>query len=433
MKAFTTSYTYTIRCILILQLLLQLTTNNNSLSLKTPLHMKSIPSPSSNNVKVVEDALSSSSSSSPKTIVRVITYNVLSSNLGGADYFTSCDPKNLDPYTRRQRVMSKIKTEVNNSEENNKPIICLQEISHSWVGTLHTFFSNNNYHFVTALYGHKFNGYMGIGIAYPTDQFQTMHTNVCRLSDFRDGGWPRKPREVEADKGIGNSIRSIWKTGRGWFGLGVHYLLVKPMRTLSILPQPENPKKEIWTNSEYRYNELIFLSLKDKKNDARFAIANYHMPCAFQTPMVMTIHADLAVKRVQKLAQGQPFIFAGDFNILPDSSTYRLITTGELDLMDITYPTPKYGVEWKSSIENGGISSAYALSENGEPDFTNYAKVQENDMFIGTIDYIFLSKNDWNVVKVRNTPRVDTIKQVPLPNDTEPSDHIMISADLELS
>ena len=80
---------------------------------------------------------SSSSSSSSSSTIRIISYNVLSSNLGGPDYFTSCKPENLDPLARRKKVINKIKTELKNCSKDkdiNKPIFCLQEISHSWVG-----------------------------------------------------------------------------------------------------------------------------------------------------------------------------------------------------------------------------------------------------------------------------------------------------------
>jgi len=44
--------------------------------------------------------------------LRVVTYNVLSSHLGAADYFTSCAPANLVPAVRLQRVLEKLEGEV---------------------------------------------------------------------------------------------------------------------------------------------------------------------------------------------------------------------------------------------------------------------------------------------------------------------------------
>ena len=58
--------------------------------------------------------------------------------------------------------------------------------------------------------------------------------------------------------------------------------------------------------------------------------------------------------------------------------------------------------------------------------------------FIGTLDYVFISKNnnnnaakkDWNILQVKPTLKSD--EEGPYPNNDEPSDHIMISADLQL-
>ena len=184
--------------------------------------------------------------------------------------------------------------------------------------------------------------------------------------------------------------------------------------------------------SENRHNIFIFARLREKASSSStaqpFCIANYHMPCAFFAPMVMTIHAEMVAKRTQELAGEDPYILAGDFNILPESSTYTLLTTGELPRNDASYPTSKFGMEWRSTIR--GMKSAYAQHPHGEPDFTNYAHIREDENpFIGTLDYIFLSDN-WKVRDV--TPichRNDA--NGPYPNADEPSDHVLISATLE--
>lgn len=178
------------------------------------------------------------------------------------------------------------------------------------------------------------------------------------------------------------------------------------------------------------------------------------MNSAFYAPMVMSIHSELAVKHCLSLAKNDPLLFAGDFNILPNSSTYELITTGSLDPNDESYPTPKYNYTWTPNIGKGMLS-AYAEANNGksqtqqttkqvegeeaqvavergEPDFTNYAQFGDNQEFIGTLDYIFLSRNHWKVNSVQETIHRDDANG-PYPNQEEPSDHILISADLELN
>ena len=86
------------------------------------------------------------------------------------------------------------------------------------------------------------------------------------------------------------------------------------------------------------------------------------------------------------------------------------------------------------------MKSAYASSQcsHGEPDFTNYARIKEDEPFIGTLDYIFLNKDkaggvleDWDVVKVDPVVHRNDMAG-PLPNEEEPSDHVAIGADLIL-
>jgi mRNA deadenylase 3'-5' endonuclease subunit Ccr4 len=61
--------------------------------------------------------------------VRVVTYNVLSSHLGGPDWFTSCAREDLVPSTRLARVLDKLEVEMAKDA-----VICLQEVSMSWTG-----------------------------------------------------------------------------------------------------------------------------------------------------------------------------------------------------------------------------------------------------------------------------------------------------------
>ncbi len=74
--------------------------------------------------------------------------------------------------------------------------------------------------------------------------------------------------------------------------------------------------------------------------------------------------------------------------------------------------------------------SAYATKNGTEPDFTNYARIREDPVFIATLDYIFHS-NQWSVDAVEDLPHRDTVEG-PLPNKDEPSDHILISAEMSL-
>lgn len=343
--------------------------------------------------------------------VRVVSYNVLSSHLASPSHFSTLDPCHLKSSNRLPLIFKKLEDEITSSD--NNCIFCLQEVSHDWAGQLHTFFANRGFHFITGLYGKKFNGYMGVGVAYPTSLYETVDVDISRLADKRKGGWPKEPEPSTAGK--------LWNAGVS--------LVKYPLQTVGVLSTPD---ENHWTISENRFNILVTATLKHKPSGKSFLVSNYHMPCCYYAPMVMTIHSEMAARRVQHLSAQKdniPYILAGDWNITPDSATYKLMTTGILEETDATFPTPLYGMEWKSTIQ--GMRSAYFEKLGSEPDFTNYARIKEQEPFIDTLDYIFLS-SEWKVAGVKEIPHRNDANG-PFPNAEEPSDHVMIYADLELS
>ena len=307
--------------------------------------------------------------------------------------------------------------------------------------------------------------YMGVGIAYPLKDFATVNVDICRLSDERVDGWPRDKSDVEEGSGGRRGVGNVIQRVTAQFGLfAFQTLLTMNNRIIKRLGY-NNPEKAVdpWEMSENRYNVLLTVTLCNREGGGTFSISNYHMPCAFFAPAVMNIHTEMVSKRVQDLAAESwktirsdecstepqegiktiPYILAGDFNILPDSAQYKILTSGQLDSSDPTYPPTKHGKEWK--IESLPMDSAYALG-GSEPEFTNYAHTRdEPDPFIGTLDYIFLSKNDsagknhgenegwggWKVHCTQKLPRKED-SGGPFPNAKEPSDHLLIAADLEL-
>ena len=113
----------------------------------------------------------------------------------------------------------------------------------------------------------------------------------------------------------------------------------------------KRPPQDAWSMAQNRFNQLVTVKLQDKVTQKSFAIGNYHMPCAFYKPEVMTIHTDLAARHVQKLASTpkctegdnkkqkvtMPYVLAGDWNIKPDGSSYRLLTTGKMDKGELSW------------------------------------------------------------------------------------------------
>jgi 2',5'-phosphodiesterase len=353
--------------------------------------------------------------------------------------------------------LDKIMADALSKEDPPPTIFALQEICYSFTSELHAFFASRGYQFVTGLYGKKFNGYMGVGIAYPTEHFETVKVDICRLSDERIDGWPREFLDEDAVKKGPGFIQHFSKVIN-------QFIRNRVIKQLGFHQQQREPI-DPWEMSENRFNVLVSVALRHRHNSSSsssngaFLISNYHMPCAFYAPPVMNIHSEMVARRVQTLAADVynslhedtkndvintiPYILAGDFNIMPDSPHYKLLTTGSLDKTDPTYPPAKFGVEW--TVEAEAMDSAYA--EFGEePKFTNYAHIQDQENpFIGTLDYIFLSRKAkttriidekvagewWKVIGVTKLPSVAE-SGGPFPNAVEPSDHLLISADLEL-
>lgn len=126
-------------------------------------------------------------------------------------------------------------------------------------------------------------------------------------------------------------------------------------------------------------------------------------------------------------------MLAGDFNIKPDDSSYAMILSGEVDPRNGDFPvsTPDGSSPEKwFPTPLAPMKSAYKEILGEEPDFTNYAKVENQPTFIETLDYLFCT-SDVDIVDVIRLPKRDSM-QGPLPDAAEPSDHIMIGATLRL-
>lgn len=181
-------------------------------------------------------------------------------------------------------VLQKLETEMNQHPTNT--IVCLQEVSYDWAGSLHTFFAQKGFHLVTGLYGKKFNGYMGVCLAWPTADFETVDVDICRLADTRQEGWPKRDEK--------NFVKDVVN--------GVFSLVDGTLKQLGLKGDMEEPPDH-WKLSEGRFNVLLTATLRDKTSGKAFTIGNYHMPCAYYCPMAMTIHSDLGARRVQSIAE----------------------------------------------------------------------------------------------------------------------------------
>jgi CCR4-NOT transcription complex subunit 6 len=118
-----------------------------------------------------------------------------------------------------------------------------------------------------------------------------------------------------------------------------------------------------------------------------------------------------------------PLLLCGDFNSLPDSGIYELITQGEIANTHKDLGARKYG-----NFTRDGISHKFSLKSSyadiGELSFTNYTP-----NFVGVLDYIWYSTNTLRVIGLLGDIDKEYLQRVPgFPNYHFPSDHVALYA-----
>lgn len=328
---------------------------------------------------------------------RIASYNVLSSSLCAPPDFPACTPENLHPSNRLPRVQAKLETEIRQSA-----IICLQEVSRTWCGPLQIFFLSHDYEFAHSLYGSAFNDYMGVAVAWPR-RMQLQQLEAVRVADVKLKP-PRAPPPPPPP--------SLWRRAMDYV-----WALVFPGSQVGKIDN-------VWDLALNRFNTMVAARLRCPDTKAEVVVGTYHMPCMFDKPQVMTIHAALCAQTLQRISGTTPHILAGDFNFKPGDPQYRLITTGTL--ADPHRPPAMPGDSWSVDLEHA-MHSAYKERLGAEPRFTNYNKFRGGAPFIDTLDYIFCAPG---VVVEDVLPLPADPEQVagPFPTETEPSDHLMVAA-----
>jgi len=172
---------------------------------------------------------------------------------------------------------------------------------------------------------------------------------------------------------------------------------------------------------------------RDNRTQALVAVACFHMPCVFFAPKQMTIHAGLVAQKALALAAAAPpapLVLAGDFNFKPRSAQYAMLVEGAAPEGEDA-PDAASGPAW-SPVPGQRLRSAYALAHGAEADFTNWSKVKQEDEFVDTLDYVFVSEGV-QVLDADELPRRDALPGGgPLPTATQPSDHLMLAATIRV-
>ena len=324
--------------------------------------------------------------------VNVISYNVLSTSLDMPSYFSRC--KDMSLLGRMERIVNKIDPFVRNGA-----IICLQEVSLLFESKLITYFEEKGYHVVSRGYSSAKTGFMGVLIAYPRKFFTLLETSIVNV--FENCYYLKsRPRDnLLKNFSFKRFFESFFESFLNLF----------------------RKKEDVWKLAN-RANMMIMLRLRNNLGN-RFVIGNYHMPCFFYEPQVMSIHTDYCMKSIKNFAEDDSYILCGDFNILPGSNQYNLLTSG---VLNGDFP-PNYEKETRDSL-----TSCYYQIDHHEPEFTNYAfTVNMKNKFKGCLDYIFYhNQGNLKCTKVLDISKnIEKAKEEEsLPSHYEPSDHLLIGA-----
>jgi len=390
--------------------------------------------------------------------VRVVSYNVLSPPLARPDHFPLCRPQDLESTTRLERVLEKLEPHIEAGV-----VVALQEVCLAWSGPLQAAFCQRGYHFFSSLYGDSRSDWIGVGLAWPASWYLCEALEAHRLADTKPTPW--QATEPAAAVAAASQTQPLQKeeppepacaTPRGtgcWAALAQLLCMRSGVTAGSsdhdsavASPAPAaqqpadatvDPPLDPWAEAARRNNRLILAALSPLDGGGpAFCVATYHMPCLFgstEKMQIMNIHASLAVKKLTSFADGRPCVLMGDFNVLPESSTYRLLTSGLLAEDEAELPQPRDGDSWKATPLRQRLRSAYRAALGTEPIFTNFAAIAGPDgspepPFCGTLDYVFVSDH-WHVREVLPLPPKSKFAG-PLPDVAEPSDHLLVGATL---
>lgn len=304
-----------------------------------------------------------------KEQLEIISYNILSLELGGDDYYRNLDGsvQRIDLETRKQALNTKIQKWIEAGK-----VICLQEVTYSFINetanpVLHTVLNANQY----AIYSH-FYSYM------PNKQNRTLK-GTCRLGlatliprkhyDIKNNGLLRpwenpeiplntlrfKEEQESYMKELANDLDFISKQKKmldtpekDEFVKAIHnkWHLDPTVTTTPLICAGLAGKRKTIQNAlnkvmaEFKNStpgfgdrSVIILKLQDA-NDNEILIANVHFPCQYRYPKIM---ASIAIKTklyildwmTKTSNQLVPLLLCGDFNSSPEEeagSAYHCLT-----------------------------------------------------------------------------------------------------------
>ena len=241
-------------------------------------------------------------------------------------------------------------------------ILCLQEITQDLArGKLNKLCVENKYMSFFSPYGTISNGFMGNMILVPAESYTIIHSIDFIVSEYT---------ELPVAKGYPNTM------------------------------------------------QVAILS--EKKTSKTFMVANYHMPCQWQNPVVMTEHVKACVYLFEHY--NLPILFAGDFNFTPKDTYYSLVCRDFKGIWNNNFV--ENSSEKLSPSQSTCRSQKIDESEICDRQIQNTTYSFIKAEFRGCIDHIFYSKDK---IKLLSMDPIEELYNI-IPDRFHPSDHLPVSA-----
>lgn len=396
--------------------------------------------------------------------LRVATYNVLCGTLAAPATYPHNHPSDLEPGQRLAALLTRLAPELD-----ARSVLCLQEVGASWVGPLHAALEAANYSLVVTAYGRHFNDHMGVALAYPRECFSAVEVNAQRVAPAGQvvaapsaapltlhrmtaaamarggGGMLAGMREVGSSMlaRVGAAATVLWRGPPA---------LTPPKAWYAASDARLSPPAAVWQSALRRENMVLMARLVPiaAPEGAEVVVATYHMPCAWQQPAVMQLHAAWVAARVHAFAGDAPYVLAGDWNMKPEDGVYALLTRGAVPpdhphagCLHSTLPPE---VRWAPGSDGPTLchvapplplASAYVADGGREPPATYHAFTEfrpgTGSRLTGTLDYLFFTPQRGLVVLATEPlPHPDSLPLLPSLAAAQPSDHLLLAADFAL-
>ncbi len=301
--------------------------------------------------------------------IKIVTYNILSPQYVYLDLYPKCQTDDLNQTNRIKLIGKKLLPKMRDNF-----IICLQEVCRECLDMLIELGRENNYGLTHVNYNDHSSKQIYLVIMYPSIYRIEHCYSTTPLSNVLD--------KVELD--------SAW------------------------LMTHELP------------NRMLVIKFLDTITKKKFIIATTHFP--FLSDQISTIYIIQFIQILQMNDLDLPIIFTGDFNFTPESYQYKIVVTGIIDIKNPAYPKisnikyPRFNnFKWNTCIDP--MTSALDVMTDNK----NYTLISfDNRKLI--LDHIFC----YNCKPCSMTIENDGDENVPLPNKSEPSDHLMVYSDINL-